>query len=88
MRPGPLGRDSRPLLRRRRRLARFSNQEYANCRRRPPSRTSSAYARGDKQNSESLRPKGVRAFSSIGWGWGGSWPGLTKDHMHFSSSGH
>jgi hypothetical protein len=30
----------------------------------------------------------VRAFGSIGWGWGGSWPGNTKDYMHFSSSGH
>ena len=30
----------------------------------------------------------VAAFSSIGWGWGGSWAGSTKDYMHFSSSGH
>jgi hypothetical protein len=30
----------------------------------------------------------VRAFSSIGWGWGGSWTGNTKDYMHFSSNGH
>jgi hypothetical protein len=30
----------------------------------------------------------VRAFRSIGWGWGGSWSGNTKDYMHFSSSGH
>jgi hypothetical protein len=30
----------------------------------------------------------VRAFSSIGWGWGGSWSGNTKDYMHFSSNGH
>ena len=30
----------------------------------------------------------VAAFGSIGWGWGGSWPGNTKDYMHFSSSGH
>jgi D-alanyl-D-alanine carboxypeptidase-like protein len=30
----------------------------------------------------------VRAFGSIGWGWGGSWTGNTKDYMHFSSSGH
>jgi D-alanyl-D-alanine carboxypeptidase-like protein len=29
----------------------------------------------------------VRAFGSIGWGWGGSWTGNTKDYMHFSSSG-
>ncbi len=30
----------------------------------------------------------VRAFRSIGWGWGGSWTGNTKDYMHFSSTGH
>jgi hypothetical protein len=30
----------------------------------------------------------VGAFRSIGWGWGGSWEGSTKDYMHFSSSGH
>ena len=30
----------------------------------------------------------IRAFRSIGWGWGGSWTGDTKDYMHFSSSGH
>ena len=30
----------------------------------------------------------VRAFASVGWGWGGSWSGSTKDYMHFSSTGH
>ena len=30
----------------------------------------------------------VRAFASIGWGWGGSWSGSTKDYMHFSTNGH
>jgi D-alanyl-D-alanine carboxypeptidase len=30
----------------------------------------------------------VQAFRSIGWGWGGSWSGNTKDYMHFSASGH
>jgi hypothetical protein len=30
----------------------------------------------------------VRAFGSIGWGWGGSWPGSVKDYQHFSASGH
>lgn len=28
----------------------------------------------------------VRAFDSIGWGWGGEWDG-TKDFQHFSSNG-
>jgi hypothetical protein len=27
----------------------------------------------------------VRAFASIGWGWGGSW--ASPDYMHFSASG-
>jgi hypothetical protein len=30
----------------------------------------------------------VRAFASIGWGWGGAWFGSTKDYMHFSANGH
>jgi hypothetical protein len=28
----------------------------------------------------------VRAFRSIGWGWGGDWSGV-KDYQHFSASG-
>jgi hypothetical protein len=28
----------------------------------------------------------VRAFQRAGWGWGGSWPGLT-DYQHFSANG-
>jgi len=28
----------------------------------------------------------VRAFASVGWGWGGSWAGA-KDYQHFSASG-
>ncbi|MCP2338011.1 M15 family metallopeptidase [Actinomadura rupiterrae] len=28
----------------------------------------------------------VKAFASIGWGWGGSWNG-TRDYQHFSESG-
>jgi hypothetical protein len=27
-------------------------------------------------------------FASVGWGWGGSWSGDTKDYMHFSATGH
>ena len=30
--------------------------------------------------------KVVRAFASVGWGWGGSWSG-TKDYQHFSTTG-
>jgi hypothetical protein len=29
----------------------------------------------------------VKAFAAIGWGWGGSWSGNTKDYQHFSSTG-
>jgi len=28
----------------------------------------------------------VQAFTAIGWGWGGNWPG-SPDYQHFSSSG-
>ena len=35
-----------------------------------------------------VTPRAIAAFRSIGWGWGGSWAGNTKDYMHFSSTGH
>jgi hypothetical protein len=35
-----------------------------------------------------VTPAVVAAFRSIGWGWGGSWSGDTKDYMHFSWNGH
>jgi hypothetical protein len=35
-----------------------------------------------------VTPAVVRAFESVGWGWGGSWSGSTKDYMHFSANGH
>ena len=35
-----------------------------------------------------VTPAIVAAFASIGWGWGGSWSGSTKDYMHFSINGH
>jgi D-alanyl-D-alanine carboxypeptidase len=34
-----------------------------------------------------VTPAVVRAFRSIGWGWGGDWTGRTKDYMHFSVNG-
>lgn len=33
-----------------------------------------------------VTPAVVRAFASIGWGWGGSWSS-TRDYMHFSATG-
>jgi hypothetical protein len=35
-----------------------------------------------------VTPAVLAAFESVGWGWGGSWYGSTKDYMHFSSTGH
>jgi hypothetical protein len=35
-----------------------------------------------------VRPAVIRAFASMGWGWGGAWTGDTKDYMHFSHNGH
>ena len=35
-----------------------------------------------------VTPAVVRAFKSVGWGWGGDWTGGTKDYMHFSTTGH
>jgi hypothetical protein len=35
-----------------------------------------------------VTPAVYAAFRSVGWGWGGSWYGSTKDYMHFSSTGH
>jgi hypothetical protein len=34
-----------------------------------------------------VTPAVVRAFRSIGWGWGGDWTGATRDYMHFSHNG-
>jgi hypothetical protein len=33
-----------------------------------------------------VTPAVVRAFRSIGWGWGGDWSRGTKDWMHFSAT--
>jgi hypothetical protein len=45
-------------------------------------------ARTYLDRSGMVTPRVVAAFASIGWGWGGSWSGDTKDYMHFSRSGH
>jgi hypothetical protein len=51
-------------------------------------RASIRYLNRSKIRPGMVTPAVVRAFRSIGWGWGGSWVGSTKDYMHFSSSGH
>jgi hypothetical protein len=35
-----------------------------------------------------VTPAVLAAFHAVGWGWGGSWYGSTKDYMHFSANGH
>jgi len=35
-----------------------------------------------------VTPAVLAVFQSVGWGWGGSWYGSTKDYMHFSTNGH
>jgi D-alanyl-D-alanine carboxypeptidase len=51
-------------------------------------RASIPYLSRSKVRRGMVTPAVVRAFASIGWGWGGSWAGSTKDYMHFSSTGH
>jgi hypothetical protein len=48
----------------------------------------SAYKDRSRQRPGMILPGGpvVRAFASIGWGWGGSWQSL-KDLQHFSANG-
>ena len=46
------------------------------------------YADRSRVRKGMVTPAVVRAFKSIGWGWGGDWTGQTKDYMHFSTTGH
>ena len=50
--------------------------------------TARRYRNRSRTRPGMVTPRVVEAFRSIGWGWGGSWTGNTKDYMHFSSSGH
>jgi hypothetical protein len=50
-------------------------------------RASARYLDRSKQRAGMVTPAVVRAFRSIGWGWGGDWSGDTKDYMHFSHNG-
>ncbi|TMK98006.1 MAG: M15 family metallopeptidase [Actinobacteria bacterium] len=51
-------------------------------------RASRPYFDRSRHRPGMVTPGVIRAFGSIGWGWGGSWSGSTKDYMHFSASGH
>jgi D-alanyl-D-alanine carboxypeptidase len=49
--------------------------------------TSLRYVDRSRLRKGMVTPAVVRAFRSIGWGWGGDWSGETKDYMHFSHNG-
>ena len=51
-------------------------------------RTAISYLKRSNRRPGMVTPAVRRAFASIGWGWGGSWVGSTKDYMHFSINGH
>ena len=60
---------------------------YVGCgRTRDPTRA--RYLDRSRLRKGMVTPAVVRAFRSIGWGWGGDWSGDTKDYMHFSTTGH
>jgi hypothetical protein len=60
---------------------------YAGCGRVHNAR-SARYVDRSRLRKGMVTPAVVRAFRSIGWGWGGDWTGDTKDYMHFSHNGH
>jgi D-alanyl-D-alanine carboxypeptidase len=51
-------------------------------------KTALSYLKRSWHRRGMVTPAVRRAFASIGWGWGGSWVGSTKDFMHFSINGH
>ncbi len=51
-------------------------------------KTARSYLNRSRRRPGMVTPAVRRAFASIGWGWGGSWVGSTKDYMHFSINGH
>jgi D-alanyl-D-alanine carboxypeptidase-like protein len=59
---------------------------YVGCGR-TRNRASARFTDRSRQRKGMVTPAVVRAFRSIGWGWGGDWTGRTKDYMHFSTTG-
>ncbi|HKI91627.1 MAG TPA: M15 family metallopeptidase [Gaiellaceae bacterium] len=51
-------------------------------------KTALSYLDRSRHRRGMVTPAVVRLFASVGWGWGGSWAGSTKDYMHFSATGH
>jgi len=60
---------------------------YVGCSR-TRQRSSLPYLDRSRLRPGMVTPAVVKAFRSIGWGWGGAWTGSTKDYMHFSANGH
>jgi hypothetical protein len=50
--------------------------------------TAQSYRNRSRHRAGMVTARVRSAFASIGWGWGGSWAGNTKDYMHFSFNGH
>jgi hypothetical protein len=51
-------------------------------------KTAVSYMKRSWHRPGMVTPAVRAAFASVGWGWGGSWFGSTKDYMHFSVNGH
>jgi hypothetical protein len=51
-------------------------------------KTALSYMKRSWHRPGMVTPAVRAAFASVGWGWGGSWVGSTKDYMHFSVNGH
>ena len=51
-------------------------------------RTALSYLDRSRVRRGMVTPQVIDIFHQIGWGWGGSWTGSTKDYMHFSATGH
>jgi hypothetical protein len=51
-------------------------------------KTALSYLNRSRVRRGMVTPQVLQLFADVGWGWGGSWTGSTKDYMHFSASGH
>jgi len=51
-------------------------------------KTAVSYMKRTPPRRGMVSPAILALFHSVGWGWGGSWYGSTKDYMHFSANGH
>jgi hypothetical protein len=51
-------------------------------------KTALSYVDRSRVRRGMVTPQVLEIFRAIGWGWGGSWTGSTKDYMHFSATGH